>query len=49
MMPIDTVLAFLGCINERDVDKLAALMTEDHVFVDSLGKAVRTREKMRAG
>ena len=36
-------------INEHDANKLAALMTEDHVFIDSLGQTVRTREKMRAG
>ena len=30
-------------------DKLAELMTEDHVFVDSLGNQIRGREKMRAG
>jgi ketosteroid isomerase-like protein len=49
MTPIDTVLHFLDCINQRDADKLAALMTEDHVFIDSLGRSVRGREKMRAG
>jgi ketosteroid isomerase-like protein len=30
-------------------DKLAALMTEDHVFIDSLGKSSHGREKMRDG
>jgi len=49
MNPIETVLQFLARINDRDVDRLAALMTEDHVFIDSLGQAVRGREKMRAG
>jgi len=49
MTPIETVLGFLERINERDPDKLATLMTEDHVFVDSLGQSVKTREKMRAG
>jgi ketosteroid isomerase-like protein len=48
MSPIDTVLQFLERIHQRDVDRLA-LMTEDHVFTDSLGHAVREREKMRAG
>jgi ketosteroid isomerase-like protein len=28
---------------------LGELMTEDHVFIDSLGQSVRGREKMRAG
>ncbi len=49
MTPIETVLGFLDRINEHNGDKLAALMTEDHVFIDSLGQTVRTREKMRGG
>lgn len=49
MRPVETVLHFLDRINQRDVDKLAELMTEDHVFIDSLGQSVRGREKMRAG
>lgn len=49
MSPIDTVLNFLDRINQRDADKLAELMAEDHVFIDSLGQSVRGREKMRAG
>jgi ketosteroid isomerase-like protein len=36
-------------INKRDVDGLAELMTEDHVFVDSLGQEFRGREVLRAG
>jgi len=48
MTPVETVLRFLNCINQRDVDKLVELMTEDHVFIDSLGQSVRGREKMRA-
>jgi ketosteroid isomerase-like protein len=49
MNPIETVLQFLERINQRDADKLAVLMTEDYLFVDSLGHEVRGREKMRAG
>jgi ketosteroid isomerase-like protein len=49
MSSADTVVQFLDCINRRDADKLAELMTEDHVFVDSLGQSVRGREKMRTG
>jgi ketosteroid isomerase-like protein len=49
MNPVQTVLEFLDRINQRNVDKLAELMTEDHVFIDSLGNEVRGREKMRAG
>jgi ketosteroid isomerase-like protein len=49
MTPLDTVLLFLDCINQRNPDKVAELMTDDHVFIDSLGQSVRGREKMRAG
>jgi limonene-1,2-epoxide hydrolase len=49
MTPVETVLRFFGRINQRDADKLADLMTEDHVFVDSLGQSTCGREKMRAG
>jgi len=49
MTPIETVLLFLDRINRRDPDKLAELMTEDHVFIDSLGREMRGRETMRQG
>lgn len=47
--PAETVLNFINSINQHDADKLAELMTEDHVFIDSLGQVVRGRERMRAG
>jgi uncharacterized protein (TIGR02246 family) len=46
---IDIVLHFLERINRHDADGLAELMTEDHVFIDSLGNSVSGRENMRAG
>jgi ketosteroid isomerase-like protein len=46
---VDVVLEFLDRINQHDVDKLAEYMTEDHVFIDSLGHSVSGRENMRAG
>jgi ketosteroid isomerase-like protein len=49
MTPVEALLAFLDAINQHDADRLAALMTEDHVFIDSLGKSVQGRETMRAG
>ena len=49
MNPVKTVLAFFDAINQHDADQLAGLMTEDHVFTDSQGTAVRGRETMRAG
>jgi ketosteroid isomerase-like protein len=47
--PVDTVLAFMDRINQRDPDAIADLMTEDHIFIDSLGQTVHGRERMRAG
>ena len=49
MEPIDTVQAFVNAINHHSVDAIAELMTEDHLFTDSLGTGVRGRDKMRAG
>ncbi|MGA2777680.1 MAG: nuclear transport factor 2 family protein [Steroidobacteraceae bacterium] len=46
---VDTVLRFLACINQRNADELAELMTEDHTFIDSLGHSVTGREQMRSG
>jgi ketosteroid isomerase-like protein len=48
MSQVETVLDFMDRINQRDADKLAEAMTEDHVFIDSLGQSVCGREKMRA-
>jgi len=45
--PIAVVLAFLDAINSGDLDRVCALMTEDHVFVDALGTCVQGREPMR--
>jgi ketosteroid isomerase-like protein len=47
MTPIETVLAFMDRINQRDPGRLAELMTEDHVFIDSLGQTMRGRERMQ--
>jgi ketosteroid isomerase-like protein len=49
MTDLETALDFLERINRRDADQLAELMTEGHVFVDSLGQQVQGREKMRSG
>src|SRR5579862_7528014 len=49
MTPVEIVIQFMDLINRRDPDQLAELMTEDHLFIDSLGQSVRGREKMRAG
>jgi ketosteroid isomerase-like protein len=45
--PIAVVLAFLEAINSGDANRVCALMSEDHLFVDALGNEVRGRESMR--
>lgn len=47
--PVNVVLSFLEAINAADVNKLCALMTEDHVFVDGLGNRMQGKETMRKG
>jgi uncharacterized protein (TIGR02246 family) len=49
MNPAATVLEFMNRVNQHDAARLAELMTEDHVFIDSLGQIVRGREAMRSG
>jgi ketosteroid isomerase-like protein len=46
---VDAALAFVDRINHRDPAGLAALMTEDHRFVDGLGQTVHGRGAMEAG
>ncbi len=41
--------AFIRAINRQDVDALAELMTEQHRFIDSMGKVYEGREAMRQG
>jgi SnoaL-like protein len=47
--PLQVAQAFVWHINRQDADGLAALMTEDHRFVDSLGQVVAGRDAMRQG
>jgi ketosteroid isomerase-like protein len=49
MTPVETVLLFLERINQRNVDSLTELMTEDHVLTDSLGRSARGRASVSAG
>jgi uncharacterized protein (TIGR02246 family) len=43
-------LAFVDCIDDQDVEGLAALMTEDHTFIgDREGDVDVGRETMREG
>jgi uncharacterized protein (TIGR02246 family) len=47
MTPAEAVLQFIEAINTQDVELLVELMTPDHVFVDSSGREVRGRDKLR--
>ncbi|MDT4967809.1 MAG: hypothetical protein QOJ64_2546 [Acidobacteriota bacterium] len=40
---------FVAAINAHDVERIAALMSPDHRFTDSLGNEVERRESMRGG
>jgi ketosteroid isomerase-like protein len=41
--------AFVRAVNRQDVDRLTALMSPAHRFIDSLGNVIEGREKMREG
>jgi len=41
--------AFVNAINHQSVEGIAALMTEDHVFIDSLGTRIDGKQRMKAG
>jgi uncharacterized protein (TIGR02246 family) len=41
--------AFADAINHQSVEGIADLMTEDHVFVDSLGSRIAGKERMKVG
>jgi uncharacterized protein (TIGR02246 family) len=41
--------AFVDAINRHDVEAIANLMTEDHVFIDSLGMRVTGKQQMKKG
>ena len=47
MRPVEVARAFMDRINAADVDGLVQMMTEDHTFVDSLGKSIRGKTWMR--
>jgi ketosteroid isomerase-like protein len=49
MEAIETVLLFMDRIKQHDADKLVELVTDDHEFVDSLGNAMRGRDKALKG
>ena len=49
MTPLEAAHAFATAINHQNPEEIARQMTEDHVFIDSLGSRVAGREAMHAG
>jgi ketosteroid isomerase-like protein len=49
MSPIDAAYAFAAAINRRSPEELSSLMTDDHVFIDSLGNRVEGKDRMTSG
>ena len=47
--PLDLAFRFVECINRRDIDSLAELMTDDHVFIDLSGEEHHGRDAMVEG
>jgi len=47
--PLQTAQQFVAHINSHDLDSIAALLTSDHRFVDSLGSVAVGREALREG
>lgn len=48
-MAKETVFAYIDAINEHDVEKLAELMAEDHVFIDTYDGEVQGCDDMKEG
>lgn len=42
----EIALRFNACINNRDIQGLASLMTDDHTFIDSADNAVRGKAQV---
>jgi hypothetical protein len=42
-------LEFVNAINHQDLETLETLMPEEHRFIDSLGRVLVGRDKVRAG
>ena len=44
---VRTALKFVNEINRHDLDSVSALLSDDHLFVDTLGQEVRGKERSR--
>ena len=49
MNSAETFMHFAAAINRHDIKALTALMTTDHVFVDSVGQRMQGAAAMEAG
>lgn len=47
MSSAETVALFVSAINRRSIDDMIAMMTPDHLFVDSMGREILGRLAMR--
>ena len=47
--PAGTFEQFVSAINDHDTEAITSLMTDDHLFVDSLGNRVRGTKAMQTG
>jgi ketosteroid isomerase-like protein len=45
----DTFLSFVLAVNRHDIEALRVLMTDDHVFVDSMGHREVGADTMKSG
>jgi ketosteroid isomerase-like protein len=48
-MVTDTFYKFVDAINEHQIDKIYALMTVEHCFVDAQGNTIIGNDKMKHG
>jgi len=46
---MSTALRFNDRINQRDLEGLAELMTNDHTFIDSSGEITKGKDVMKEG
>jgi uncharacterized protein (TIGR02246 family) len=49
LTPAQTAQRLVACINSHDAAAVAALLTPDHRFIDSLGAEVRGRDALQNG
>ncbi|NUM79616.1 nuclear transport factor 2 family protein [bacterium] len=43
------VKCFINAINDHDIDRIASLMSNDHIFIDAHGREVIGRDNMKNG